>query len=396
ISLIYGIYGSSRKWVVHPKVNYPGSRVFMIIPIKPWLDLIEGCEATTLANYGFRSTPHDVALSADAEIDELRRAAGWALPSSENNAWGDRMEFYHEPILANEILEAMQPIKGRQIFDGTLGGGGHAEVFLQHGAHVVGCDQDEDALAYASRRLSRFGDQFLPVRGNFAEMNSLLDSHGIEHVDGIVLDLGVSSHQLDDAARGFSFRQDGPLDMRMDHRGGLKAEDLVNDLSEGELTRIFWEFGEERKAVRAARGIVRARKGARLTSTLQLAEVLEEVLPRVSGKHPATRVFQALRIAVNRELECLELALERSVEALSENGVLAVISFHSLEDRIVKHFMRRRSSPFLDRPEWPEPRENPEYCLNLPVRRAIVPSDVEVKNNPRARSAKLRLATKVS
>ncbi len=357
----------------------------MIIPIKPWLDRANGAA-------GQRG---GLVLAADAEAEEfmrstMRGSAGW-----KHQEEGNRMEFYHQPIMAKEILAAMAPLEGKQIFDGTLGGGGHTELFLQNGAHVVGCDQDAEALGYAGRRLSQFQDRFLPVRGNFAEMDKILEGVGIDRVDGVLMDLGVSSHQLDEPSRGFSFREDGPLDMRMDDRAEFSARDLVNEWAEEDMIRIFREYGEEKRAVRAAKEIVKARQVAPIETTLQLAGVVEKAVPRISGKHPATRVFQAIRIAVNREMEVLEVALDKSIQVLGEGGVLAVITFHSLEDRMVKRFMRRHSTPFIDRPEWPEPRENPDYCLTLPSRRAIAPSEAEVETNPRARSAKLRVAVKL-
>lgn len=267
-------------------------------------------------------------------------------------------------------------------------------MFLESGAHVIGCDQDAAALDHAGRRLSRFEDRFLPVRGNFENLDTLLSGLGVDQVDGILLDLGVSSRQLDDGSRGFSFQQEAPLDMRMDDRADLSAAVVVNEWPEEELIRIFREFGEERRARRVAQEIVRVREKKPIRTTTELASIVESVIPRVSGRHPATRVFQAIRIAVNRELDVLEVALEKAVDRLLPGGVLAVITFHSLEDRIVKQFLRRRSQPFLDRPEWPEPRENPEFSLTLPTRKAIVADDEEVKRNPRARSAKLRLAVR--
>ncbi len=357
----------------------------MIIPIKPWLDRANGVSAQR----------GGLVLVADAEAEEFMRSSKPSFGGWNTHEEGGRMEFYHQPIMANEILAAMEPVEGRQIFDGTLGGGGHTEAFLKRGAHVVGCDQDADALDYAGRRLSSYGDQFLPVRGNFAEMDSLLAGVGIDQVDGVLMDLGISSHQVDEPSRGFSFREDGPLDMRMDDRADFSARDLVNEWSESDLIRIFREYGEERRAVRAAKQIVKSRSEQPIETTLQLASVVEKAIPRVSGKHPATRVFQAIRIAVNREMEVLETALDKSIEVLGAGGVLAVITFHSLEDRMVKRFMRRHSTPFIDRPEWPEPKENPDYCLTLPARRAIVPGDAEVESNPRARSAKLRVAVKL-
>lgn len=366
----------------------------MIIPIKPWLDLANG--TTGAAAFG-RSCPPLSGLILSSGWEDPR----WTGTARGGLAWSNqggfspyRMEFYHEPILADEILEAMQPLEGKQIFDGTVGGGGHAELLLRHGAHVIGCDQDQEALDHATKRLAVFGDSFLPVRGNFRDLDALLAGLGIGAVDGILLDLGVSSRQLDDPSRGFSFREDGPLDMRMDHRAAFTAADLVNGWDEEELIRIFREYGEERHAARVAREIVRARAVKSITTTLELADLVARVVPKTSGKHPATRVFQAIRIAVNAELEALETALEKSVDLLAPGGVLAILTFHSLEDRVVKRFMHRRSSPFVDKPEWSEPRPNPEFAFHLPSRKAIAPDDEETKRNSRSRSAKLRVAVK--
>jgi len=305
------------------------------------------------------------------------------------------MDFYHQPVLSEEVYRAMRPVRGKQIFDGTLGGGGHAELLLRHGAHVIGCDRDGDALQHASRRLDRYGDCFLPVRGNFSEIDRLLADHAIDSVDGILLDLGVSSRQLDEPSRGFSFREDGPLDMRMDQRQERSARDIVNEAGEEELADIFYRYGEERASRRIAREIVRERERKVIATTAHLAEVIARVLPRSGARHPATRSFQGLRIAVNEELAHLEVGLEKAVGALAEGGVLAVITFHSLEDRIVKHFLRERSQKMIDRPEWPEPRPNPDYSLALRNRKAVAPTEEEISHNPRARSAKLRVAVKM-
>lgn len=365
----------------------------MIIPIKPWLDMDE--TVSNLGNFA-RSGENrrGLILSSTPELDELQWARPVTVPTFSHLTTTERMKFYHEPIMGAEILEAMRPVEGKQIFDGTLGGGGHSEMLLENGAHIVGCDQDSNALAHASERLAKFGDRFLPVRGNFESILDLLRDHGIEHVDGVVLDLGVSSKQLDDPARGFSFREDGPLDMRMDDRQEFTAKTLVNEWSEEEMIRIFRSYGEEKRAVRAAKEISKARAEAPIETTLQLAEIVSRAIPKVDRKHPATKVFQAIRIAVNRELEVLENALEAAVDALAPGGVLAVISFHSLEDRIVKQFMRRRSDKYIDRPEWPAPKDNPDFALTLPSRRAITPDEEEVERNPRSRSAKLRIAVK--
>ena len=362
----------------------------MIIPIKPWLEHFEEPFATRVG-----PRPSGLVLSSSPELDEIRESSRSLSFETSNPVMNDRIEFYHEPILGAEILEAMEPIEGKQIFDGTLGGGGHAELFLENGAHVIGGDQDGAALSHATKRLDRFGDRFLPVRGNFESMDDLLHGVGVDRVDGVLLDLGVSSRQLDDATRGFSFREEAPLDMRMDDRSGLTARDVVNEWDEEDLVRIFREFGEEKRAVRVARAIVDARASQPIETTFGLAEIVSSVVPKVDRKHPATRVFQAVRIAVNRELEVLETALDKSVSLLNSGGVLAVISFHSLEDRIVKRFLRRRSEAFLDRPEWPGPRPNPEHSLTLPSRKAIVPGREEQERNPRSRSARLRIAVKL-
>jgi 16S rRNA (cytosine1402-N4)-methyltransferase len=289
----------------------------------------------------------------------------------------------------------MAPLEGKQIFDGTLGGGGHSELLLEGGAHVIGCDRDAAALAHAGERLERFGDRFLPVRGNFGEIRSLLDDLGVDQVDGVLLDVGVSSRQLDDPERGFSFRADGPLDMRMDDRQDLSARTVVNEWDEAELRRIFFEYGEERRGARVARRIVEARRACPIETTGQLASVVESAIPKTGPKHPATKVFQAIRIAVNDELGALERGLLGAVASLAPGGVLAVISFHSLEDRCVKRFLRDRSAPEIDRPEWPAPRPNPDFCLSLPVRHALAPDPAEQARNPRSRSAKLRVAIRV-
>jgi 16S rRNA (cytosine1402-N4)-methyltransferase len=361
----------------------------MIISIKPWLELAGG--AGTL--WGRCTGTGGIALLGDAEMEELLQESNRRGIAEEFEQL-NRMEFYHEPVLAREVLEAMQPCIGKQFYDGTLGGGGHTELLLANGAHVIGSDQDLDAINYVSAKLAAHADRFLPLHGNFSQMDELLASVGVDKVDGILLDLGVSSHQLDNADRGFSFRQDGPLDMRMDQTQGPTAADLVNQADEAELVRIFFEYGEENRARRAAQAIVAARDSKPFTTTMELAETIASVLPKTSKKHPATLVFQALRIAVNQELENLAIVLEKAVKLLNPGGVLAVITFHSLEDRMVKQFMKQRSEAMLDRPEWPEPRPNPNYCLTLPHRKPLIPLEDELEANARSRSAKLRVAVK--
>ena len=299
---------------------------------------------------------------------------------------------YHVSVLPAETAEWMQAGEDKFIIDGTLGGGGHSEAFLKAGARVLGVDRDPEALAHARARLACFGDRFRTWPGNFASLRDNPEVQGEERADGLLLDLGVSSRQLDAAERGFSFRGDGPLDMRMGPDAALDAAELVNTWPESELARIIREFGEEPKARRIAAAITARRAEKPFTSTGELAECIERAVGRRGRIHPATQTFQAIRIVVNDELGSLERALEASVEMLKPGGRLLVITFHSLEDRMVKRFMQERSRPWIDRPEWPEPRPNPRWAFRLPQRRAIAPSDEEIQVNPRARSAKLRVA----
>lgn len=368
----------------------------MIIPIKPWLELADSSPLTGGGTRASRSLRSDLVLSSDPEGEELdlaRNAHGFSATTSTDL---NRMEFYHEPIMASQILQAFEPVEGKQFLDATLGGGGHSEMLLRNGAHVIAIDQDEAAISYASERLEGYSDRFLPIRGNFSSMQALLHEVGVDAVDGVLLDLGVSSRQLDDASRGFSFREDAELDMRMDQRQSLTAREVVNEWSLEELTRILRDFGEEKKAYRIASKIVEVRAQGEIASTTELASIVATVVPKTSGKNPATRTFQGLRIAVNRELEVLEEGLDAAIKVLAPGGVLAVLSFHSLEDRIVKQFLRKHSQQFIDRPEWPEPKVNPDYCLDLPSRKALPPTSDEVERNARSRSAKLRVAVRVS
>lgn len=302
---------------------------------------------------------------------------------------------YHLPVILEASIELMAPSQGKIIVDGTLGGGGHSEAFLEAGAKVIGLDQDPEAIASASARLSRFGDRFRAIQSNFSEVAGVLKDLGIERIDGGFLDLGVSSWQLDTPERGFSFMRNGPLDMRMNPKAPISAADLVNTASENELAQIFRTFGEETAANRIAARIVHERAKGTIETTLQLAELVEKVIPRRGKTHPATRVFQGLRIAVNRELEVLSQGLEEFTRHLARGGRLGVISFHSLEDRIVKNFFKQRSVAFLDRPEWPEPRPNPDYMFKLLTNKPVVADEKEQSLNPRSRSAKLRVAERI-
>jgi 16S rRNA (cytosine1402-N4)-methyltransferase len=299
---------------------------------------------------------------------------------------------YHLPVFPAECVEWMQAAPGRFIIDGTLGGGGHSELFLKAGATVLGVDRDPEALAHARARLSSYSDRFSTWEGNFS---SFLELPGIQRgglADGLLLDLGVSSRQLDSAERGFSFMRDGPLDMRMGPSSPRTAAELVNEWREEDLTRILFEFGEEPKARRIAAAIVKQRAVRPFITTLELATCIEAAVGRHGRTHPATRTFQAIRMAVNEELESLASALASVPSVLKPGGRLLVITFHSLEDRMVKRFLRHRSSPFIDDPGWPEPKPNPDCCFQLLARKAITPSQGELSLNPRARSAKLRVA----
>lgn len=304
-------------------------------------------------------------------------------------------ETYHAPVLPAEVAQWLEPKPGQIFVDGTLGGGGHSEILLQTGARVIGLDQDPAALAFAGQRLAHAQENFQAVRANFTEVASVLSRLGVAQLDGALLDLGVSSWQLDTPERGFSFMREGPLDMRMNPEGPITAAELVNSASGEQLERIFREFGEESAARRVALRLVRDRVARPFVTTLDLVRSVESVLPRRGKTHPATRIFQALRIAVNRELEVLAEALEEFTKVLRPGGRFGVITFHSLEDRIVKKFFQQRSVEFLDRPEWPAPRPNPDFILRRVTRKAVVASAAEQSRNPRARSAKLRVVEKI-
>lgn len=261
-------------------------------------------------------------------------------------------------------------------------------MLLMGGARVIGFDRDPEALAHTRGFLASYGDRFSAVEGNFSGATEELKAAGFSQVDGILLDLGVSSHQLDTPERGFSFQREGPLDMRMG-KSGPTASDLVNTLPSSELARIFREYGDEPRAIQFAARIVRAREKKQIVSTAELAELI--AAGRSGPRHPATRVFQALRIAVNDEIGSLERALPAFTSMLAPGGRLAVITFHSLEDRIVKHFFRRHAMSEIDDPTWPAPRPNPEYLFDAITPRSVTASPGELSSNPRSRSARLRV-----
>jgi len=331
------------------------------------------------------------------DIAWLKLHAWLMVDSADDEAEAQPIEdfVYHRPVLLREVLGLLKPKPGLLIIDGTCGGGGHTEALLQSGADVLGLDQDPDAVRHVSERLTHFGRRLIVRQANFRHAASVLDELGISTIGGVLLDLGVSSRQLENAQRGFSFVRNGPLDMRMDPRTRLTAAKIVNEYGEEELTRLFREFGEEPAARRIASLIVKMRRTAPFRETLPLARAIEKLVGRHGRHHPATQVFQALRMEANDELAALEEGLRVLTARLAPGGRIAVITFHSLEDRIVKNFFRDHSQEWLDKPEWPEPKRNPDYDLELVTPKPVEPSDDEQRTNPRSRSAKLRVAEKI-
>ncbi len=302
----------------------------------------------------------------------------------------------HIPVLYEEVLAWLQPRSGGLYVDATVGGGGHARGILiasQPDGRLVGLDADPSALSYTSKVLEPFGDRVTLRAANFRQLGATAASLGIGEVDGILIDLGLSSRQLNNAQRGFSFSLDGPLDMRMDQERGQSAVDLVNTLPEAELSEILWRFGEERQARRIARAIVAARP---VTRTGQLADLVAQTIGRREKIHPATRTFQALRIAVNDELEALSQALPQARDLLRPEGRLAVIAFHSLEDRLVKRFYRHEASDCTCPPELPVCVCGHRATLKVLTPKPVRPTADEIDRNPRSRSARLRVAERLA
>lgn len=310
-------------------------------------------------------------------------------------------DFHHISVMAAEVIQYLAPQAGGIYVDGTLGGGGHARQILEASSPdglLIGFDRDREAIAVAAERLASYGERVRLVQRNFACLAETLEEMGIDAIDGFLLDVGVSSHQLDTAARGFSFQHDAPLDMRMDVSSGQSAADLVNTLSEADLARIIWDYGEERWAKRIAAFIVKRREESPIETTMQLVDVIKGAVPRGAWDvrlHPATRTFQALRIAVNDELASLEKALAAGVRFLKKGGRGVVISFHSLEDRIVKTSFRSFAQGCTC------PKSIPRcVCGKLPLVKVItgkpvMANEAEVLMNPRSRSARLRAAEKI-
>ncbi len=307
------------------------------------------------------------------------------------------MGFSHVTVLLNETIEGLN-VKSDGIYvDGTLGGGGHSFKILQllDTGKVIGIDQDQDALNAASKRLSIFGDRFVPAHSNFENVVDVLAELGIEKIDGMCLDLGVSSYQLDEAERGFSYMNDGALDMRMDQTSDFTAWDVVNTYSEGELFRVIRDYGEENWASRIAKFIVEARAEKSIETTYELVEIIKHAIPakaRKDGPHPAKRTFQAIRIEVNNELRIIEKTIEDAVSVMNKGGRIAIITFHSLEDRIVKNTFKKLAEGCICPKELPVCVCNNKPKIKIITKKPILPSAEELENNPRARSAKLRVA----
>ena len=334
------------------------------------------------------------ATTAHERLEQLRRNSEEAEEAADTDST-DTAPFHHVTVLAQEAVDSLLPGEGKVLVDATLGGGGHSELMLQAGATVWGIDQDPAARRAARRRLAAYGDRLHIVAGNFRNAVELLRERGLEQADGLLADIGISSPQVDCAERGFSFLAEGPLDMRMNPAVTLSAADIVNTFTEAEIADILWQYGEERASRAIARRIVQERAKAPITTTTQLADLICTVLPRKGRQHPATRSFQALRIAVNDELGALEALLETGLSLLKSGGRFAVITFHSLEDRAVKRYFDRVTRPEIDRPEWPAPRPNPEYAARQVFRKPVVAGEAELAANPRARSAKLRVIEKL-
>ena len=308
---------------------------------------------------------------------------------------------YHVPILVDEVLRLLEPERGGIFVDGTLGGGGHAEAVLSRlpeNGRLYGIDRDDEALLESSARLVRFSDRFTPIKGNFFDMKRLLSERGVTHADGILLDLGVSSHQLDAAGRGFSYKREAPLDMRMDRTASLSARSVVNEWPKAELRRIVFEYGEERFSDRIAERIVSERERRPIETTTELAELVKSAIPakfRNEPQHPARRVFQAIRIAVNGELDGLSDAIQSVHDLLNPGGRLAILTFHSLEDRIVKNVFRTFENPCTCPKSAPVCICGKRPTARILTRHPIVADEAEQAANPRSTPAKLRAIERI-
>ena len=311
------------------------------------------------------------------------------------------MEFKHVSILLEEVIEGLDIKEDGTYVDGTLGGAGHAShvcAKLGESGRFIGIDQDEDAIAASSKRLEQYGDKVTIVRDNYCNIQKVLEELNIDKVDGIVLDLGVSSYQLDEAERGFSYREDAPLDMRMDRRQEKTARDIVNNYSEFDLYRIIRDYGEDKFAKNIAKHIVMNRKDKPIETTFELNEIIKNAIPmkvRKKGGHPSKKTYQAIRIELNKELEVLENTLNTMIELLKPGGRICIITFHSLEDRIVKSIFRNNENPCTCPPTFPVCMCGAVPKGKVVTRKPILPSEEEMERNSRSKSAKLRVFTRV-
>ncbi|MDP3741375.1 MAG: 16S rRNA (cytosine(1402)-N(4))-methyltransferase RsmH [bacterium] len=301
----------------------------------------------------------------------------------------------HTPVLLKEVVAYLQPAAGKKIIDATFGGGGHAKALAENGAEILGIDRDPEVV----ERIENFESRINAVQGDFRNLKEIAKKNDFLQVDGILFDLGMGSHQLDDAKRGFAFQKEGPLDMRFDQTKGKTAGELINFYPEKDIVEIFQKYGEERRfAKKIARAILEKRKIGEIKTTTELFEIIKAALPgniRFRAGDAARKIFQALRISVNKELSGIEDALPQALEILKQNGRIAVISFHSLEDRIVKRFFVEQAKNCICPLEFPVCRCMAKALLRILTKKPIIADDLEIKENPRAKSAKMRVAEKI-
>lgn len=311
------------------------------------------------------------------------------------------MEFNHQSVLQKETIENLNIKPGGIYVDGTLGGGGHSYQILKKlndSGKLIGIDQDYDAVSFASQRLKEFGDRAVIVRDNYCNVLNILKTLGISRVDGILLDLGVSSYQLDTPQRGFTYKTDAPLDMRMDDRQNITAQDIVNDYTESELYRIIRDYGEDKFAKNIAKHIVNARSKEKIMTTGQLSDIIKGAIParvRAAGGHPAKKTFQAIRIELNRELDVLMKSIDVMIDLLNDKGRICIITFHSLEDRIVKNGFKKNENPCTCPPDFPVCVCGKKPKGRIITRKPIVPTEQELDLNKRAKSSKLRVFERI-
>ena len=317
------------------------------------------------------------------------------MKQKEDTCFSIKKELFHTSVLSKELIEIISPQFNDVIVDCTLGGGGHSRIFLQKGAKVIGLDCDGDAIRYARSINQDFSKNLSTFQINFSDIKQVLKEEGVSQVQAIVADLGVSSHQLNTAKRGFSFQLDGPLDMRMSDSISLTAEDILHSWSKEDLSQIFYEYGEEKKSRFLAKAIVDRRKKKAFRSTLDLSDFISSLSRGYSRKHPATRIFQALRITVNDELGQLQSLLKIAPQILAPQGKLAIISFHSLEDRLVKQSFKEMSTKYFYPINVASPIKNEKHFFTLLTKKPILPSSKEISQNLRARSAKLRVVERI-